>query len=118
MRVLVCGGRTFADRAFLCMTLDTFHRAHPISLVIHGAAPGADSLAEDWAKSRAVPYLGHPAHWALHGTKAGRLRNVQMLQWQPEIVLAFPGDAGTHVMLEIARDAGIPSTRYVPPYVG
>lgn len=116
MRVLVCGGRTFMDRAFLCMALDEAHRATPISLLIHGAAPGADTLAEDWAKSRAVPYLGHPAEWARYGSKAGKLRNVQMLQWRPEVVFAFPGDTGTRSMMTIAADAGIPVVQYAPLY--
>lgn len=51
-RVLVCGGRDYADAKSLGMVLDAAHSANPIVCLIHGAARGADTLAADWALSR------------------------------------------------------------------
>ena len=44
-RVLVCGGRDFNDMGSLCGVLDKFHEKDELHLLIHGCAPGADSLA-------------------------------------------------------------------------
>ena len=78
-------------------------------MVIHGACPygGADILAEDWAKSREVPYYGMPARFKLSGRRAGPDRNARMLKTNPDLVLAFPGGTGTADMMGKADDAGI-----------
>ena len=53
MRVLVCGGRDFADEEWLFATLDKIARDRgPINCVIHGCAQGADTLADAWAERR------------------------------------------------------------------
>lgn len=102
MRVLVCGGREFDDQPFMDEILNKLHARTPISLLIHGAARGADSQAEVWAKKSQVPYLGVPAEWFRHGRSAGHLRNKDMLDWDPELVIAFPGGAGTENMVSQA----------------
>jgi hypothetical protein len=61
MRVLVCGGRDFSDKVMLASALDAIHADRPFSLVIHGAAPGADTLAGEWADSRGIPVAPFPA---------------------------------------------------------
>ncbi len=48
-RLLVTGGRDFADRDLLYATLDRLHAEHNIIVVIHGDAKGADRLAGEWA---------------------------------------------------------------------
>lgn len=58
MRVLVCGGRDFADRDLVFQTLDAVARKYGTARlgIIHGACPtGADKFAEEWAKSRRLP---------------------------------------------------------------
>ena len=54
--------------------LDQQHARHRIGLLVHGAADGADTIAERWAKKRQVMYLGVPAPWALLGRSAGPRR--------------------------------------------
>ena len=49
MRVLVCGGRDFADSALLYGVLDELNRTKTIICVIEGDARGADRLAGQWA---------------------------------------------------------------------
>jgi hypothetical protein len=108
MRVLVCGGRDFRDREFLFAKLDELHAQTPFSLVIHGAAPGADYLADAWAEYRGVKCVCYPADWAKHGRAAGPIRNSEMLRdGKPDMACAFAGGRGTRDMVEKARLAGV-----------
>lgn len=108
MKVLVCGGRDFADRMMLYEHLDVMHSNHAITLIIHGDARGADTLAKEWAVSRGVKHRAFPAKWAEHGKAAGPIRNAQMLaEGQPDKVVAFPGGSGTANMVEQSRRAGV-----------
>jgi hypothetical protein len=108
MRVVICGGRQFADAAFLWKTIDEFHAKTPITEVIVGGAVGADTLGEHWAKDRRVPYRIFMADWATHGRAAGPIRNKAMLdEGKPDLVVAFPGGSGTANMLSQARAAGV-----------
>lgn len=96
LRVLVCGGRHYADRERVYRELDCLEAEHGIAIVLHGGAPGADDLAEAWAISRCVPTRWYPAAWALHGDAAGPIRNATMLrEGKPDLVVAFPGAKGT-----------------------
>jgi hypothetical protein len=108
MRVLVCGGRYFADAELLNRTLDELHDKTRITLLIHGAQRGADKLAGSWARGRIVPVKEFPADWRKHGNSAGPIRNRQMLkEGKPDLVIAFPGGVGTADMMEQARAAGV-----------
>ena len=50
-----------------------------------------------------------PADWKQYGRGAGPIRNREMLQYsEPDIVVAFPGGAGTADMIRAARTAGYP----------
>ena len=107
MKLIVCGGRDFADRAFLFAALDAVHRKRPVSLVIHGDAPGADRLAGTWAAARGIPVEAVPAQWKIYGRRAGPWRNFEMLQLKPDGVVAFPGGRGTADMISQALEAGV-----------
>lgn len=107
MRVLVCGGRDYADEKGLRLVLDAMHKTLPFTLLIHGAASGADHLAAQWALRKGIALKAYPADWKLHGRAAGPIRNEQMLAAQPDKVIAFPGGRGTAHMVGIARKAGV-----------
>lgn len=114
MRVLVCGGRNFCNRHLLDNYLDQSN----ISFLISGAQRkrlptkefiGADWLAIEWALKNQVPFAGYPAPWKNLGQAAGPWRNAMMFNlWQPEKIIAFPGDQGTRNMVTIAQAAGTP----------
>ena len=109
MRVLVCGGRDFFNEAVVFSALDRLREKSPVTMLIHGAAPGADSLAETWAKAHDVIILRYPADWASHGRAAGPMRNEYMLgHSRPELVVAFPGGKGTTDMVVRAQRARLP----------
>ena len=103
--VLVCGGRDFHDLPLLFKVLDEL----PIypTLIIHGAANGADVMAGDWAEARGVPIKEYPADWAKYGRSAGMVRNTTMLRQNPDLVVAFPGGTGTAHTVMSARKKGI-----------
>jgi hypothetical protein len=107
-RVLVCGGRDFEDRAVLYATLDRLHAQRCFTLLIAGAARGADTMGEQWARDRGVRTRIFMARWAIEGRAAGPIRNARMLrEGRPDLVVAFPGGKGTANMVELARDAGV-----------
>ncbi len=107
-RVLVCGGRDYADRDAMWSFLDLGHRAGAIEVLIHGGARGADRLAGEWAKQRGVVVLVYPANWKIYGPSAGPLRNQRMLDLgRPDVVVAFPGGDGTADMVRRAVRAGV-----------
>lgn len=86
VKIIVTGGRRYADRAAAFAALDKAHSKNPITLVIHGAChpkdsiqlSGADRWAQEWAMEREIPYLGMPAKWTTEGDAAGPLRNGRM----------------------------------------
>lgn len=109
MRVLVCGGRDYADYPAVKQVLDAIHVKTPITRLIHGDARGADHLAERWARWHFVAFSPYPANWSLHGGSAGRKRNQVMLDdGKPDLVIAFPGGRGTADMVRRAKAAGVP----------
>lgn len=108
MKVLVCGGRGYANRDCLFEVLDSFHKKTPITMLIQGGARGADELAKFWALERKVMSQEYPAQWSLYGKAAGSIRNAQMLNdGRPDAVIAFPGGSGTADMLRKARAFGV-----------
>jgi hypothetical protein len=107
MRVLVCGGRDYQDKDKVFAVLDEIHAQTSISSIIHGCASGADTLGSDWAWIRGIDEERYPADWKTHGKAAGPIRNRQMLNTQPNLVVAFPGGRGTQDMINISRIAGI-----------
>jgi hypothetical protein len=108
VKVLITGGRSYVDRATVFRELDALHAETTITVLIHGAATGADSLADAWSKSRGVEVIACPADWSRHGRAAGPIRNKAMLtDHAPELLVAFPGGRGTANMISQARAAGL-----------
>lgn len=106
MKVLVCGGRDYNDRAKVFNTLDRlFKSGGPdyCEMLIHGGARGADSLGGEWARSHGIPEVIVPANWDYYGKRAGLERNHWLLQLEPDAVVAFPGGTGTRHMVSLCR---------------
>lgn len=109
MKVLVCGGRDYAERDKVFEVLNWIDQESPITCIIHGGARGADSFGEEWGQKNHRPVMTFKAHWEDIGRKkAGPIRNGWMLEFgQPDLVVAFPGGPGTHNMKTKALNAGI-----------
>jgi hypothetical protein len=106
-RVLVCGGRSFADIDLLNGVLDKLSANYTIECIIEGDAPGADRMAGTWARSHGIPNFKFAADWKAFGRAAGPKRNSKMLELHPNLVIAFPGSRGTADMVGKAKNAGI-----------
>ncbi len=106
MKILVCGGRDFKDYALLISTLDPYKRG--ITLMITGVAPGADRMADEYARKNNIDRALFPPNWVKHGKRAGPIRNQYMIDLcKPDLVIAFPGGRGTANTTQLAEIAGI-----------
>jgi hypothetical protein len=105
MKVLICGSRHFQDRALMERTLSQF----VITEVVEGGAPGADTLAKEWASANNIPVTECMAEWEKYGRAAGPIRNRKMLLEGPELVIAFManGSRGTKNMVKQAEKVGV-----------
>lgn len=77
-------------------------------IIIHGAAKGADTLADEAANILGVKIKSYPVKpedWNKYGKAAGMLRNKQMRdENDPHLVVAFSGGRGTANMCALAKE--------------
>lgn len=106
--LLVCGSRDWTDEAAIVNALARY-ADRPVT-VIHGGARGADRMAGNIARRYGFDVKTYPADWDRYGKRAGILRNLQMLDQEPAVVLAFckDGSRGTQHTINEARRRGIP----------
>jgi len=105
---LICGGRAFVDKGMFEKSMnDLMHNFGYPSRIVHGAATGADSMADDLGNRLAIRVSRFPANWKSHGRAAGPFRNRDMLAVKPDKVIAFPGGRGTQDMVKRARKAKV-----------
>lgn len=107
MRVLVTGGRDYDGRDALYAVLDELKP----TVIIHGNATGADTLANDYAEKHHTIEIKTPP-FKYMGNYAGMLRNIYMLDhFHPDIVVACPGNSGTENCVRNALVRGVPIRR-------
>lgn len=106
MKVLVCGSRNWNATTLVRRQLA---QLPPGSLVIHGTAGGADRIAAQACEQLHIAHRAYPADWKRHGKQAGIIRNLEMLDEHPKLVLAFwDGQSrGTAHVVSQARRRGI-----------
>lgn len=111
LRVMVTGGRDYADRETAFRALDRIQRKHGVVCLISGCARGADTLGIDWATSRGIPVARYPVSrgvWKTLGKAAGCIRNTRMIQEStPDVAVAFPGGRGTADAVWKCRERGV-----------
>lgn len=107
MRVLVCGSRDWADEDVIA---DRLADLPANTQILHGAARGVDQIAANIADLYGLEVFAFPADWAVHGRRAGIMRNLVMLDEHPDLVLAFQrdGSRGTQHTIDEARRRRIP----------
>lgn len=104
MRLVTTGGRDYYDRYIVWGILD---KLRPVAVAV-GCASGADECVREYCKLREVAYRVFRAQWDVHGRGAGPMRNREMLvEFEPDLVLAFPGGRGTTNCVEQAKSLGI-----------
>ena len=121
-RVLVTGSREFTDYATVCMEIGgvlrhliATVRPVPKIVVVHGAARGADELADRAARAFGMATEPHPADWDAFGKGAGYRRNAEMVKAGADVCLAFfqqgAANRGTSHCVRLAEAAGIRTRR-------
>lgn len=109
MRILICGDRNWRNMTIIERELKKFP---PGTVVIHGAAKGADTLGGLVADKLGFEVMTFPAKWNIYGRSAGSIRNQVMIdEGKPELVLAFHENLseskGTKDMVNRASGVGI-----------
>lgn len=108
MKIIICGDRNWNNYWGI---YDVISRLDRNSVIIHGAARGADHMAGTIAKNLGFKVISVPADWEQYGRAAGPIRNKKMLDMEPELVIAFHTDIrnskGTKHMVEIAQKKGV-----------
>ena len=82
-KVAVVGSRTYRDYNRVKEELDKLN----IQLIISGGAPGADFLAQEYARHNGLPILIFYPDWRI-GKSAGFVRNEKIVS-NADIVIAF-----------------------------
>jgi hypothetical protein len=119
--VIVTGWRNWQDGDHVDDVLDTVRP----DMLVEGGAGGADRLARHWAGRNGVWVVEVPALWDSHGRQAGPNRNRWMLKLARTLSTAtgyrleahaFPGatSTGTHHMVSLCEDAGVPVFTHHP----
>lgn len=108
MRVLVCGSRDWKDRKGI---RDRLERLPISTVIVEGECRGADILSREVAEKLGLRVEKYPAKWHRYGRAAGPIRNTQMVESEPDLVIAFHEDIGrskgTVDTLKKARRKGI-----------
>lgn len=108
-RICVSGGREFEDEAFIWENLDRLYAEQEIYEIGFGCARGVDRFAWNWAKERGIRWKRYVADWGRLLRAAGTIRNGVMLKdFCPDLLVVFPGGAGTTNCARQARKMTIP----------
>ena len=106
--VAVTGGKEVADPGAVWSVLDRTHAKHADMVLVHGGAPGIETVAAKWAEARGVHQLIVRPDWKAHGRAAPFRRNDEMLDLLPKGIVAWPGSGITDNLVDKARQMGIP----------
>lgn len=108
MKVLVCGGRKWLNVEIITKRLLELPAN---AIIIEGGCSGADLISRNVALDIGLEVVEFPAAWRKYGKPAGMLRNLKMLNTNPQLVIAFHNDLskskGTKNMVSEARKRGI-----------
>lgn len=106
MKLIIAGGRDYQLTPADYDKLHALHREHGVTLVLSGAARGADTCGEQWAARCGIPVQQYMAFWELWGKAAGFIRNRDMAE-AADALAVFPGGTGTNHMFETASFRGL-----------
>lgn len=123
MRVIAFGSRDWCD---VEAVYDRLVQLPPGTILVHGNARGADTIAGRIGDALDLVVEAHPAQWTptpetpkeciryrngrAYDVRAGHMRNDEMVALGADLALAFwdGGSPGTAGMIEKVRAAGIP----------
>jgi hypothetical protein len=111
-RLIVAGGRDFADYKMLSAHLDKLlenkAQTHTV-VIISGLARGADLLGKRYGEEHGYHVVEFPAFWGEQGKSAGYKRNAAMRQYTDAVVCFWNGQSkGTGEMINTCKQEGLP----------
>jgi hypothetical protein len=105
MKVGIVGSREFKNYELFSDIMKQY--LSDISWVVSGGAPGADSLAEKWAKENKKMLTIYPADWLNLGKRAGYVRNTDIVKNSDMIIAFWDGKSkGTKHTIGLAQKMG------------
>ena len=105
MKVGIVGSREFKNYELFSDIMKQY--LSDISWVVSGGAPGADSLAEKWAKENKKMLTIYPADWLNLGKRAGYVRNTDIVKNSDMIIAFWDGNSkGTKHTIGLAQKMG------------
>lgn len=108
IKILVCGDRNWTNERVI---KDFIEKLPDDVIIIHGNCRGADLIAGKYSLNRGLTVITYPADWERYGKSAGPIRNKEMLDEEPHLVIAFHNNIekskGTKNMIEQAKKANI-----------
>jgi hypothetical protein len=118
MNIIIAGSRYFspASERYYDATIDALRELEsirPLGLpsdvtIFSGAATGVDKIGEGIALRYGFYLRQFPARWAIHGKKAGILRNQEMAAQADALVLIWDGvSRGSANMFLTAKRKGL-----------
>lgn len=114
MRLIICGDQKWTDRKLIEEQITLLK---PGTVIMHGNAKGADTIAGELANNRHLKVFPFPALWGLHGKSAEAKRNQRMLdEGEPTNIHAYHDNLkdskGTKDMVEKALNVELPVTLF------
>jgi hypothetical protein len=108
MKLIIAGGRNFANYELLCEEVSTLIDGISEVEIVSGGAKGADLLGEHYAIDKDLKVKRFPADWERFGKAAGFKRNAEMAQYADSCICFWDGQSkGTGHMIELAKKAGL-----------
>ena len=108
IKVIIAGGRDFADFNRLCQVCDEYLQDQNNIEIVSGAYKGADLLGEKYAAEHNYSIKQFPANWRRYGKSAGHKRNIEMAAYADALIAFWDGESkGTKHMIELATQAGL-----------
>jgi hypothetical protein len=109
MKVLCCGSRNWHNIEKVVNAFSELLKEGPIERILQGGAVGADHWCALEATRRGIRVFEYPAEWDKYGRSAGYIRNKEMIDENPDVVLAFQRDKskGTQHTIDLAQKKGI-----------
>ena len=105
MKVGIVGSREFKNYELFSDVMKQY--LSDISWVVSGGVPGADSLAEKWAKENKKMLTIYPADWFNLGKRAGYVRNTDIVKNSDMIIAFWDGKSkGTKHTIGLAQKMG------------
>lgn len=106
MKTIIAGSRHITDESLIQKAVDA--SGFEVSVVVHGAARGVDTLAWDWALNKNLPVMSFPADWYGKGRGAGPIRNTEMANYADALIAIWDGKSrGTKDMIDKATKKGL-----------